>query len=310
MTSVRRILLTFCLLACWGAASSGSSAQQSKEINGHQLLAPEQLAARTGTGSELFATLHRERRWAIDQTQFLHDKLLTLAAKPHEKPVPIPTISEVDYRARVSELDGKIRQDERTQSDSSLEERQRINAQLELVDLTRQKARLDLQLEESRAFQQAQADYNKLLQDQADARRDYEDATHYLFTIDDTINGMLVTTEKNNNFRLWIGGAFTVLIGLIISGFFAIAWKEKSIKDAFLSNDRGLQFVTLFSLIIAIILFGVMNILEGRELAALLGGLSGYILGRSNLGQAPRDTSGDQPPGTQGAQAPAPSASG
>jgi hypothetical protein len=49
-------------------------------------------------------------------------------------------------------------------------------------------------------------------------------------------------------------------------------------------NDRGLQFITLFSLVIAITMFGLLNILEGKELSALLGGLSGYILGRSNLG--------------------------
>jgi hypothetical protein len=47
-------------------------------------------------------------------------------------------------------------------------------------------------------------------------------------------------------------------------------------------GEFGIQFVTLFSLIIAIILFGVLKILEGRELAALLGGLSGYILGRTS----------------------------
>jgi len=67
-------------------------------------------------------------------------------------------------------------------------------------------------------------------------------------------------------------------------GFFVIATKEKTIRDLIFSNDSGLQFVTLFSLIIAIILFGVIGVLEGRELAALLGGLSGYILGRGNLG--------------------------
>jgi hypothetical protein len=36
----------------------------------------------------------------------------------------------------------------------------------------------------------------------------------------------------------------------------------------------------LFFLVIAIILFGILRILEGKELSALLGGLSGYILGR------------------------------
>ena len=46
-------------------------------------------------------------------------------------------------------------------------------------------------------------------------------------------------------------------------------------------NRLGIQFITLFALVIAIILFGITGILEGKELSALLGGLSGYILGRS-----------------------------
>ena len=40
-------------------------------------------------------------------------------------------------------------------------------------------------------------------------------------------------------------------------------------------------------MVIAIILFGIINILEGKELAALLGGLSGYILGRTSQKGAP-----------------------
>ena len=48
---------------------------------------------------------------------------------------------------------------------------------------------------------------------------------------------------------------------------------------------------------IAIILFGITNILEGRELAALLGGLSGYILGKYNSPDRPGN-------GTAGAGAP------
>jgi hypothetical protein len=255
------------------------------QLNGHLLLLPDQLVSRSSSSPELFATLHRERRWAIDETQVLHDKLVGFAARSHEKPIQVPTISEIDYNARLSDLDNRMKQNERTQADGSLPESQRVAAHLELLDITRQKARLDLRLEESHALKQAQADHDRLVNDESEAKRNYEMAEHYLFTIDDTINGLLVTTEKNNNFRLWIGGAFTALIALLISGFFIVAWNDKSIKETFLSNDRGLQFITLFSLIIAIILFGVMNILEGRELSALLGGLSGYILGRSNFGQ-------------------------
>jgi hypothetical protein len=41
--------------------------------------------------------------------------------------------------------------------------------------------------------------------------------------------------------------------------------------------------VTLFSIIIAIILFGLTGILEGKELSALLGSIAGYILGKAKL---------------------------
>ena len=58
-------------------------------------------------------------------------------------------------------------------------------------------------------------------------------------------------------------------------------------RRAIYSGETGIQFLTLFSVVIAIILFGIINILEGKELAALLGGLSGYILGRTSQKSAP-----------------------
>lgn len=70
-------------------------------------------------------------------------------------------------------------------------------------------------------------------------------------------------------------------MALVILGFFYIASRDDSIRQAIFSGDSGIQFLTLFSLVIAIILFGITGILEGRELAALLGGISGYILGRT-----------------------------
>lgn len=56
-----------------------------------------------------------------------------------------------------------------------------------------------------------------------------------------------------------------------------------------------MQFVTLFSLVIAIVLFGVLKILDGRELAALLGGLSGYILGRGSRSERAPPPAGNNP---------------
>lgn len=73
---------------------------------------------------------------------------------------------------------------------------------------------------------------------------------------------------------------FAALVGLVIIGFFAVAFRDEKIRQTIFSGQAGIQFLSLFSLVIAIILFGITGILEGKELAALLGGISGYILGR------------------------------
>jgi hypothetical protein len=80
---------------------------------------------------------------------------------------------------------------------------------------------------------------------------------------------------------------FAALIGLVIIGFFVLSYKDENIRRAIFSGQTGIQFLTLFSIVIAIILFGITSILQDKELAALLGGLSGYILGRySSPGQS------------------------
>jgi hypothetical protein len=83
-------------------------------------------------------------------------------------------------------------------------------------------------------------------------------------------------------FKLMMSIAFAILIGLVILGFFLLSYVDQAIRRAIFSGQTGIQFLTLFSLVIAIILFGITSILQDKELAALLGGLSGYILGRYN----------------------------
>lgn len=73
-----------------------------------------------------------------------------------------------------------------------------------------------------------------------------------------------------------------VLIAIVVGGFYLIAWRKDGIAAKIFGGEMGMQFVTLFLIVIAIILFGIMGTLEGRELAALLGGLSGYILGKAS----------------------------
>lgn len=83
-------------------------------------------------------------------------------------------------------------------------------------------------------------------------------------------------------FRLWITCIFSCCVGALLLFFFIFISRnsESNIVKDFLSTGNGLQFITLFCLIIAIILFGVLGVLEGRELAAILSGISGYILGK------------------------------
>ena len=99
--------------------------------------------------------------------------------------------------------------------------------------------------------------------------------------IETEINRKIDLEKPKQEFKTNISFYFTILIGLVITGFFAVAFKDPTVRREIFSGQAGIQFITLFSLVIAIILFGITGVLEGKELAALLGGLSGYILGRS-----------------------------
>ena len=103
-------------------------------------------------------------------------------------------------------------------------------------------------------------------------------------------------TELNNtsyvsqNFKKQISWSFAFLVGLVIVGFFIVAYKDEKIRKSIFSGDSGLQFITIFSIIIAIILFGITEVLGGKEISALIGGISGYILGRNSLNKKPKET--------------------
>lgn len=101
----------------------------------------------------------------------------------------------------------------------------------------------------------------------------------------------LLTPEQD--FKLTMSKYFAGLVGLVILGFFVMAGLDVSVRRAIFSGATGIQFLTLFSIVIAIILFGITGILGDKELAALLGGLSGFILGRYNTPDAKK--SSDEP---------------
>jgi hypothetical protein len=92
-----------------------------------------------------------------------------------------------------------------------------------------------------------------------------------LVNLDDISGSLLQTDVLNINYTDRTTYIFGALVGSVILGFFIIAFLSDKVREAIFSGDSGIQFVTLFSLVIAIILFGVLKILEGKELAALLG---------------------------------------
>jgi hypothetical protein len=98
--------------------------------------------------------------------------------------------------------------------------------------------------------------------------------------------------NPEQEFKRTMSKTFALLIGCVIVGFFILAGIDPALREKVFGGQAGMQFLTLFSLVIAIILFGITGVLEGKELSALLGGLSGYILGRTNT---PLDSSGKTP---------------
>lgn len=85
----------------------------------------------------------------------------------------------------------------------------------------------------------------------------------------------------NQKFKREMGIIFSALILILLSLFFWFLYRKSdaTIGNIFLSGN-GIQFVTLFAIIISTILFGILGILEGRELAAILSGIAGFILGK------------------------------
>jgi len=104
-----------------------------------------------------------------------------------------------------------------------------------------------------------------------------------LFAIEQRIASLFDATRDENQFRSAATYAFTGLVLVVVGGFFFIAYRKDGIAAKIFGGEMGMQFVTLFLIVIAIILFGIMGTLEGKELAALLGGLSGYILGKTGF---------------------------
>jgi hypothetical protein len=89
-------------------------------------------------------------------------------------------------------------------------------------------------------------------------------------------------SEKEYIYRGVVSLIFAAIVFWLIMKFYKVIGEDSSVKRSVFGGDSGIQFITLFSIVIAVILFGILDILGANELSALLGGLSGYILGKSS----------------------------
>ena len=83
--------------------------------------------------------------------------------------------------------------------------------------------------------------------------------------IDDMVNQLFIASDATNSFKYSMSIVFSILVGIVIVGFFVMAWSNEQVKKTIFSNEAGIQFITLFAIVIAVILFGILNILEGKE---------------------------------------------
>jgi hypothetical protein len=231
--------------------------------------------------TEKFAIVREERRHVI----FLISELDARLQSTLIQPVPVASSSLpgqiVDNMNAVNREIEELRLRLKSEQDDS--KRAAIAEQLSNLDFKLSWLRQNLEIA-NRDLKRTEDLQAQRIQREGDSKEE-RDLRNYLEELDDGIASLFLDSDTSNAFRTRITISFAALVGVVIIGFFAIAYKEKEIRVSIFSNDSGLQFITLFSLIIAVILFGVINILEGKELSALLGGLSGYILGRGTFGQ-------------------------
>ena len=173
-------------------------------------------------------------------------------------------------------------------ADRRAEEKKKLDEQEKLIQ---ERNRRRIALLEQRNLQAKEIDAVITVGDAA--ARNLDEALNIL---DDLSGSLLQANAEGAAYTDKATLVFAVLVGGVIIGFFVVAFTSNTVKTAIFAGDSGIQFVTMFSLVIAIILFGVLKILEGRELAALLGGLSGYILGRGSRGDRGARTPTDPQP--------------
>lgn len=120
-----------------------------------------------------------------------------------------------------------------------------------------------------------------------------------LVELEEAISGEIGLGANQYLYRTVVSLIYAGIVAFLVMKFFRVIEKDANVKANIFAGDTGIQFITLFSIVIAVILFGILEILGANELSALLGGLSGYILGKTGIkpreGGGPATTEGSRP---------------
>lgn len=187
-------------------------------------------------------------------------------------------INDIDYfTTEISLTEEKIEKAKGKNDTSNLEYLNEVLSKLKEDHYRTRKS-----LEESRVVSKNKADLQLQIQRKKDD----------LNEIERDINILLTPKIAQQNFMFYSSIFFVLLMSILLGIFYYVIRRDDQARKVIFGGETGIQFIALFSIIIAIILFGLTGVLEGKELAALLGSVAGYILGRTKF-------SGDTPKSPQ-----------
>lgn len=217
-----------------------------------------------------FGRLRTERQQAAAEIDTAKSRLRESEEESRRISASTKDIESFIDRNKTSIDGAKLRLESEKRNKGSADQIQRIEREITDLEASTIRAKRDLE------------DKTRAVKSVDESRTTIRNAESKLADIETKISEMLARDVVAQNFKSQISGYFAAVVALMIILFFGIAFYDPVVRNNIFSGQSGIQFVTLFSLIISIILFGITGILGDKELSALLGGLSGYILGKYN----------------------------
>lgn len=240
-----------------------------------------------------FDALRKERRTLVRQIHDRHRELADIEAKlldlrrsleqaSTERRVLDIQVRELDYELGRWQLDPKSPPDApkyvlRRDVTASARE----NSALSFDQLKQRKASVEQRL---KSFADREVQITELERDRQKKQDAVRVSETSLIELEEAISGEIGLGANQYLYRTIVSLIYAGIVAFLVLKFFRVVEKDDTVKANIFAGDTGIQFITLFSIVIAVILFGILEILGANELSALLGGLSGYILGKTGGG--------------------------